>query len=446
MQGILSSIYRNHPVFDKQWVESKSKQLMTGILLLAVLEILITVLFERSYHPIFGSDNGTWAIATNLVHGNGYTACDSNYFPFCSSTSQVTAMREPVPVFLMAIAMLIYPSIKSGLVMQSLLFLGTIPVIYEILKNYDRRAALLASLLWVMSTPVFGQITDDSGELASAFFLSLGLLFFMKGSYAPSKKQNWIFSGIFMGMAALSRTVILGTSIGLGLSLLAYLVMHGRTTLRQNWMKQIVPPVLFLASLGFVYTPWVLRNSLVFETPVIGSTLTGYNVYRMNFIVAQKPFSPHYVGSKEGYVAVLQLIKDSHLKGNENEAQMQSLYMHAGIQLISKHPVQYLRLSLYRFLSLWFNASVDRAYGIKSDFWDLVTSIEQALLLIAVMVGFIRNRKEVWPFMLILTLGSGAYMAIDAQLRYLVDFMPVVVILSALVLTTLPPNFKYEPV
>jgi 4-amino-4-deoxy-L-arabinose transferase-like glycosyltransferase len=348
-------------------------------------------------------------------------------------------MREPIPVFLMTIAMLVYPSVQSGLFVQSILFLGTALVIYAILQNYDRRMALLAALLWVISIPVFTQIGDDTGELAAAFFLSLGLFFFMKGIREPDKLRSWIVSGIFMGLASLSRTVLFGTSLGLSFFLFVFSLYNGRKTFPKKWRNQVAPAFLFLTTLVLLYTPWVVRNRLVFGSPVIGSTLTGYNVYRMNSIVADEFFFPHYVGSKDGYTMMMQLVRDSNLSGVENEAQMQSLYMKAGFKIVFQHPVQYTRLALYRFLSLWFNASVDAAYGLKPGFLDLITTIEQGLLLIAVVIGIAKNRKETWPFIVILTLGSSAYMAIDAQLRYLVDFMPVIVILAASALTILQP-------
>jgi uncharacterized membrane protein YccC len=67
---------------------------------------------------------------------------------------------------------------------------------------------------------------------------------------------------------------------------------------------------------------------------------------------------------------------------------------------------------------------------------DVFTVIQQSFLLLAVtVVGLIKFKKN-WPLLLILVLGSGAYMAIGAQLRYLVDFMPAVVILAAQVIPT----------
>ena len=85
---------------------------------------------------------------------------------------------------------------------------------------------------------------------------------------------------------------------------------------------------------------------------------------------------------------------------------------------------------------------MDLAYNVKPRLMDHFAVIQQALLLIAVVISIGKKPGENWPFILTLVLGSGAYMAIGAQLRYLVDFMPVVVILAAQAV----PNLKLSPV
>jgi hypothetical protein len=428
---LFSALDSPRRLFKKMKLENYGTRWLAGIIMLAIL-CLIPMFTAYFNHDTFTSNNGTWAIASNLVKGRGYSGCSADYFPFCNPANQATAMREPVPVLLMAMAMLIFHSKYSGVIFQSLLYLGTIPVIYSILKKDNTPAALLAAFLWTVSIPVIREIDDDSGDLASAFFLSLGLLFFLEG-YNGKKTRHWIISGIFMGMASLSRTVLLGVSLSLGLVLL----IKGLKDVSRGWRKELAPALLFLVAVGFVVTPWVVRNNIVLGTPVIGSSLTGYNVFRMNFIVASDTFSPHYVGSSEGYQAVKQLIKKSNLTKMENEAQMQNFYMKAGLAIISQHPFRYLGLSVFRFMALWFNTSVKAAYGFQLNLGDYIATIQQALLLIAVMIGAVKKRKKYWPIILSLALGCGAYMAIGAQLRYLVDLMPLVVILSALAVSNL---------
>ncbi len=432
IQAVFVSI---NVLFEKKRVELQSAWWLGGILALGIL-LILPIFLSVPGRSLFATDNGSWTIASNLLHGRGYSACDGDYFPFCSPTNQATAMREPLPVFLMALAMLISPSAYSVLVMQSLFYLGTALVIYAILHRNDRRIALLAAFLWTVSLPVLSEIDHDNGELAAAFFLSLGLFHFLKGRNGAGTWQ-WILAGAFLGLASLSRTVLLGVSVGLGLALL----VTGIKDSNRSWGQKLLPSLLLLSMVGFTVAPWIIRNHIVFGQPVIGSTLTGYNVLRMNHIIASDNFQPHYVGSTEGYAVVNQLIETSDLSGLENEAQMQSLYMHTGLEIILQNPLRYVGLSLYRFLPLWFNTSVDLAYNVKPRLMDHFAVIQQALLLIAVVISIGKKPGKNWPFILTLVLGSGAYMAIGAQLRYLVDFMPVVVILAAQAV----PNLKLSP-
>lgn len=430
IQAVFTSI---NILFEKKTVERQSTWWLGGVLALGIL-LILPIFLSAPGRPLFATDNGSWTIASNLIHGRGYSACDGDYFPFCSPANQATAMREPLPVLLMALAMLIFPSAYAVLVMQSLLYLGTALVIYAILHRKDRRIALLAAFLWTVSLPVLSEIENDNGELAAAFFLSLGLFHFLKGRNGAGTWQ-WILAGVFLGLASLSRTVLLGVSVGLGLALL----VTGVKDSTRKWGQRLLPSMLLLSVVGLTVAPWIIRNQIVFGQPVIGSTLTGYNVLRMNHIIAGDNFQPHYVGSTEGYAAIDQLIETSNLGGLENEAQMQSVYMRAGLEIILQNPLRYVGLSLYRFLPLWFNTSVDLAYEIKPRLMDHFAAVQQALLLMAVILSIGKRQKDNWPFILILVLGSGAYMAIGAQLRYLVDFMPAVVILAARAI----PNPKF---
>ena len=413
----------------KPILEYRSVLWATGIIAAILLSVML-IYTSRSTVLAFTPDTGAWEIATNLVNGRGYTGCRGDYFPFCNSANQTTAMREPVPVLLMALTMLITHFKYADLILQSLFYLGTMLVIYTILKNDDRRAALLAAFLWAVSIPVIKELNNDSSELVAAFFFSLGLLFFLKG-YKEQKTRDWVASGIFMGLASLSRSVLLGVSGGLVIALL----FTGLRDISRSWKERLAPASLFLIAIGLILAPWIIRNDIVFGVPVIGSTLAGYNIFRMNFIIANNTFFPHYVGPSDAYQAVMNLIQKSNLTGRENETQMQSFYLKAGLQIIAQHPFRYISLSLYRFLVLWFNTSVKTAYDLRLNLKDYIATIQQSVFLIAVVIGSAKNQKKYWPLILSLVLGCGAYMAVSAQLRYLVDLMQAVVILSALAIS-----------
>ncbi len=343
-------------------------------------------------------------------------------------------MREPMGVLVMAATMLISPSQVSGLIVLGLFYLGTLGMIYAVLKINDRRLALLGAFLWVISVPVIQELNDDTGDLACAFFFSVGLFFFQKGRREHAA-QYWILSGIFLGLASLSRSVLLGVAIGLGIGLL----VEGLKRISQSWRAKLGPALILISSFSLIIAPWIIRNDIVFGTPVIGSTLTGYNLFRMNFIIANDHFVPHYVGPEEADSALMNLVKHSDLSGRENEAQMQAFYMNTGFEIVHQHLVRYLYLSLYRFLPLWFNIGVEEAYGGGFHWKNYVALFQQIVLLLGVLLGIRWNLKDKWPFLVSLVLGCAAYMALAAQLRYLVDIMPAIIILAVLSLPILHP-------
>jgi 4-amino-4-deoxy-L-arabinose transferase-like glycosyltransferase len=267
------------------------------------------ILAYVSHHSVaapftFVRTDGTWMTALNLVNGKGCSACIEAYFPFCGPTNQQTAMRGPIPVLMMAAAILVSPVPLSGFAVQNLLYLSTLVIIYILLKGYDRRAALLAALLWATSVPVISRLGGDSGGIACAFFLSVGILFFQKGR-ENGQNRYWIFSGLFLGFASLSRSVCMVIPVGLVLGLL----WERRRRLEHSQLEQVGPALIVLGMFCLVIAPWIIRNDIVFGTPVIGSTLVGYNVFRYNYILHTNNFVPHYVGIEEAKSALMNLIR-----------------------------------------------------------------------------------------------------------------------------------------
>lgn len=407
-----------------------SKYLSFSMVVLLALIISGLVFKNHSETKTFSTQNGNWTIASNLVKGYGYVACEQAYFPFCGPSNNVTAMREPVPVFLMALARIIEPSHDSGLIMQILLYLGTISIIFFLLRRENIYLRIVATFFWTISIPVIDEIGNDAGHLAAVLFYMSGILFFLQG-IRTEKRSLFFVAGLLMGLASLSRTILMGTAFGLGI------ILAGIQIVNKN-KKQFLNSLFFLAVISFVLSPWIIRNKIVLGSPVIGSTLTGYNIYRMNYFLGEEPFRPRYVGGDEAYRAISELVKNSDLTGLENEAQMQDFYSRAGKNIVLAHPLRYIELSLYRFGMLWFDISVKEAYGLKMYDLDYIALVEQIIFLTLGLWGAIKRFKDYWPLVITVILGSGAYMAVNAQLRYLVDLMPSIVILAALSLPHIP--------
>ena len=412
-------------LWNLEWVEKHERQLLAILLILAACVVARNVIAHLS-GDAFSRADGSWTIAQNLVNGQGYSACLKSYFPLCGPDNQQTAMRPPIPVLLMAAAMRFSGSHISGVVLQGLLYLGTLCIIYASLKEFDRRCALLAALLWVISIPAIRSIDTDSGDMAAAFFFSAGMFYFQRGRQKGGVPP-WLLAGAFLGIASLCRAVILGVAVVLMIGLL----WERRKSMRQGWTEAAGPAFICFAAFSVVLTPWMIRNQLVFGTPAPSGTLVGYNMYRMNYFLQSDRFVPHYVGPTEAIRAINNLVQGSNLKGNENEAEMQTFYSVSALHIIRSHLTGYFLLSFYRFLPLWFDVSVPPAYGERFGLRSLLAVVEQVLLLIAGFIGAIAFRKQFWPLILSVVIACGAYMAVDAQLRYLADVMPAIVMLAA---------------
>jgi hypothetical protein len=177
--------------------------------------------------------------------------------------------------------------------------------------------------------------------------------------------------------------------------------------------------------------PWALRNEIVLGRPVLGSTLTGYNIYRHNYQLDTDDYL-RYVGPDEGKRAVEMLIaRRTDLTGLENEAQMDAIYREEGLKIIWAHPGKYLLLSMFRFFPLWFNWDIGKVYGAPPGFLDYSIIFIQLSLLFLAIYG---TRGRIWdslPFWVCIIATCAAYMLIDSQLRYLIQIMPLVITLSA---------------
>lgn len=177
---------------------------------------------------------------------------------------------------------------------------------------------------------------------------------------------------------------------------------------------------------------WIIRNTIVFERPVIGSTLSGYYLYRQNHTLPTDDYF-RFVSGGEFLPVIHEMVsRRPELTGSENEAQMNEVYMQEGIQIIKAYPLRYLALSAYRFTMLWFNWRVNEVYGKVNTAGDYVMVIQHLFLLAGGLIGLRGRFQQVWPLVLSVFAFSGLYMAVMAHLPYIIPVVPGLVALSAI--------------
>jgi 4-amino-4-deoxy-L-arabinose transferase-like glycosyltransferase len=397
-----------------------------GIIL--VLGILLSAVVMSNHPPSLksGETDSWWMIALNLIHGQGYSLCLTQYFPFCGPSNQLTAMREPFPVLLFTlVAWLGRDSLWIAEILEAIIYLAIIPSIYYLTREWaDSRSAVIASFLWAIYLPVLELIPQVSGDLLAALCTTIGILFTLRAR-KTQRTLDWLMTGIFLGLAVLSRSATL---------VIALLVIG--VQMIESWHQQlrakdmIRPAVLVSSLLILLMAPWLIRNQLSLGKPVIGSSLTGYNLYRHNYMIDKSHYF-RYVGPEEGQQAIEDLVSSRpDLRGDENEAEMDLIYRNEALRIIKAHPAQYILLSAYRFFPLWFDWKIAESYGRETNRYSYLIMIIQAMLLILARLG-LKKASSAWPVGGSILAISLVYMAVDARLLYVMPVMPLLISLSA---------------
>ncbi len=374
-----------------------------------------------------------WPVSLNVAEGRGYTACFESYFPFCNeATGNPTAMREPVPVLLFAaVAALTRESLMAASLVELALHVAIVVTVFFLARElFDPTVALVAAGLWAIYPPALKMVPQVSGDLTAALMMTAGMYWLVRAR-RTGRMAYWLIAGLCWGLAVLSRSAALGVAG----ALVAGMVVEKAAAMRRGGpgARQWAPPMVgFVLAISLTVSPWVIRNELVFHSPVLTSTLSAYNLYRQNHVVASDGYL-RIVGSAEADTEVTRLLAEAVNLSHDtvNEVQMSAVYQREALRIIAAYPVRYLALSAYRFLPLWFDWQVPEAYGTHTTRWDEVIMVLQASLLALALVGLASSWRQSWPLAMAVVVTSAEYMAVISLMRYIVPVMPLVIILSA---------------
>jgi len=410
----LSSIWQSCELRPLPWLAAIL--ILAGLLRIAALSI----------QGIIEGVPTTLEIARNVAGGEGMTYCN-NYFPFCGPDNQQTAMSGPVPVLIFSAAISAFGDAASLsiILFQLALGLATTALTYALAQSVfeNNRSALIASLVCGTYLHLVRLELYPAQETIFTALATLGILAFVH-SMKSAKPGTALAAGVVLGLASLSRTAMLYLPPFLAAAELAL----GSGSLRR---RAGIAAVL-LCAFGLTLVPWVLRNQNAFGFFVPGTTLTGYNLYRHNHIVADEDYL-RYVRGPEGRIALAALVEArSDLRGDENEAEMDRIYRQEAIEIIAAHPGRYLILSLYRALPLYTD------FGIYPEPMSLVwqvVALENLLLLGLAILTALRRRliepRVLFPLVLLVAYYTAGHMVANTRMRYAVPLMPTIIVLAS---------------
>ncbi|GEM_PF-389340 len=363
-------------------------------------------------------------IARNLVNGEG----------FCTEPGRPTAFRPPLyPVLLAACR-----SIDGvTLVAAFHVLLGTVTVgmTWYLAQRlgFASNARLVAAVLVAVDPLLLLYSTQLMTETLFTFLVT-GLLLSLQ--HVSGSRQAAI-AGMFFGLAALCRPTIWAFAV-------LAVTVSGIGFLRHRAARRPVFPgasrrlaAIFALSAGVIISPWVVRNLVVLDHPIVMTTHGGYTLLLGNnpvfyAEVVARPENP--VWQKDS-LSVWQESLETQLESGEsrlNERERSSQLQAMAYEWIRNHPREFLACASLRLRRLW-SPGPENVHGISPMIAVTVRSYYLLVFLLC-LVGLARHRGA-WrdfrlsaAFVVSLTLLHSVYWA-NARMR--APAIPVISVFAA---------------
>lgn len=295
--------------------------------LLFLIALALRVLYILQGHEVPPLDTPDYdGIALNLLQGHGFIV------------RGMQAWRPPLyPVFLAGIYGLFGYHHLAVKLLQALIGALMVPVLYWTGREVEGEGLSLGegvgkigALLMVFYGPFVGRTNEVMTETVFAFLLvTMGLLL-IRGMRCEGYR-NEIGGGILLGLAILTRAILLGFTI--------VLPLLGLFRRRARMAKKMA--VASCCAL-FVVLPWTVRNYMVFRAFVPVSTMGGFVFSRSN------SFLPDWKQERAWWFTV------EFAEQIPSEIERDRYWWREGWRFIRSHPGFYLRLVGEKFLRLWY--------------------------------------------------------------------------------------------
>jgi 4-amino-4-deoxy-L-arabinose transferase-like glycosyltransferase len=288
-----------------------------------------------------------WGKPLTIVDETHYQAIAENILrhqEFALETGHSTSIRPPLyPAFLTAIY-----SVTGGVhlnavrMIQILISLGIIYVIYRLaLRLFDEKVGRVAALIFAVypSLIVFSHFVLT--EILFTFLFLVFVYFFV--AFLQHKKYLDIFlTGLFLGLAALTRSILY--------PFMVITIVFMAAVLRDSFANKTKWTSLLIAGCLLVTAPWSIRNTMMYGSLVAVDTMGGLNMYMGNY--EHTPLNRAWAavdlqGDKAWYYGHEQALSGM------NEAQKQKWATKQAATYMSNHKLLTLERTLIKAANLW---------------------------------------------------------------------------------------------
>lgn len=262
-------------------------------------------------------------------------------------------------------------------------------------------------------------------EIFIIFFLALSVYYFVRLKDEPGWKNGLLF-GIALGLAFLTRSIVLGLIPFFILLLIVY-----------NPKKLLLPSALAVLFFALTISPWVIRNYALHGEFVLLSTRGGYNIWMRN-----NPFYYQDELALLGYEVPAHLLKDikygeyldfPQFSADQDEIERNRILTQEGIKFIRQNPSLFAHLCWIRFQTL-IGLQGTLSQGLIYKLVGLFSfGILFPLGLISLAVHY-KGWRETLPLALIFAYFVGVHTLTHDGIRYRLPADPYLIILASVLI------------
>ena len=367
------------------------------MIILCVITFIGKVVFSI-VNGFYGVDAEDWNIATNLVNGYGFSEIPS---------VGPTAYKLPAyPIFAAAFIQIFGSNAKIFVIIFQHLIYSFLPFMFiEIFKQLGKdKTAYMASWLFLFSPAYF--YYSNVIEATNLFIPIFALWIFQAIRVYKSKRTKIEFSilALFTALVALTQAIAVPV-------MLAYFIL----LFRKIKAKEFAFIVILAAML---YSPWVIRNFMVYDTIVLSKSPVWNNIY-IGYLPDCQYFESLKLVPEQVYV------RNDSLRTCTRDIAMEPEYRKSVEDINKTHPYIFIKKWAANLLYLWY---APPKYLADSSLIILITrKIYVIVLFIFTVLGIWRlsrdYRKAALLLILAFALFSLPYMISQAvNIRYKLDF------------------------
>ncbi|MFA5339151.1 MAG: glycosyltransferase family 39 protein [Candidatus Omnitrophota bacterium] len=296
-----------------------------AIFAIALLPRLYVALSDRQ---VFTPDSIYYnGLAGNILEGKGF-----------SVGGKPTTFKEPFyPFFLAAVYHIFGNNYAAVKVIQAIIGALTCVIIFMIARRlFDAKTAVLGALIGCFY-PAFIRTTELMITELLYTFLLISIIFFLLRYIQGGGYGNLAFCGAALGIASLTRSVIVLLPVFI-------LLLAGKIFLSQarSVKKYIISAAILLAFFILPIAPWTVRNWKVAHRFIPISTTMGIGLYS-SYVPKE--------GKLYGFIASDEVVEKSRSLGSE-AAQSDFLAKEA-LKYIKNNPLRVLKLEVLKTVYFW---------------------------------------------------------------------------------------------